>query len=143
MSDAYVTPQQLIAAFGEREIIELTDRAEPRDDSVDYAVAKLACDRAGAEIEASLAVGRYVLPLASVPALLRFTANDLARYYLYEHSPPQLVIDRFNGARATLLALATGRQSLGLDAAGAAAAPPPENMPVFVGGRADFAGRDW
>lgn len=142
MSD-YVTPQNLIAAFGEREIIELTDRAEPRDNAVDTVVAMQACARASVEIEASLAVGRYVLPLQTVPPLLRYVAQDLARYYLYEYDPPPLVKDRFTQARATLANLASGRQSLGTDVAGAPVADLPNDLPQFVAGRSDFARGNW
>jgi phage gp36-like protein len=136
--------QQLIDAFGEREIAELTDRESPRSNEVDSAVAQRACDRASVEIDASLA-SRYahVMPLAQVPELLHYLALDLARFYLYEHEPPPLVQTRFDAARASLRELAAGRQSLGPDLAGAVVQPTPSDLPAFSSGPKDFARGAW
>jgi phage gp36-like protein len=142
MPTAYVTVQQLIDAFSEREIIELTDRATPRANAVDTAVAQRACDRARVEVDAALAV-RYALPLATVPELLHYLALDLARFYLHEHEPPPLVQTRFDAARASLRDLAAGRASLGLDDAGLAVKPAPSDLPAFNSGAKDFARGNW
>ncbi len=138
----YTTPQALIDAFGEAELIELTDRVDPRANAVDAAVAQGACDRAAAEIDAALAA-RYSLPLSTIPELLRYLALDLARYYLHEREPSPLVKARFDSARETLRELGSGRKSLGSDAVGAAVRPPPLNLAEFAQGAKDWARGAW
>lgn len=142
MSAPYVTPQSLIDAFGEAELVELTDRETPRSNEVDLAVAQRACDRATVEVNAALAV-RYALPLAAVPELLHYLALDIARFYLHETEPPTLVKTRFDAARQTLSALGAGRQSLGLDLAGVPVAPAPQDLPQFAPGEKVFARGTW
>ncbi len=126
----YVTPQDLIDAFGEAELIDLTDRATPRAFVVDVDVAGHACERAQAEIDAALAV-RYALPLSAVPELLRFIAQDLARYYLQPHEATELVTKRWEAARTSLRDIAAGKASLGSDLAGLAVTPPIADLAEF------------
>jgi len=130
----FVTPQDLIDAFGEQELIDLTDRATPRTYAVDTAVAQRACDRADAEVQAVLA-GRYALPLATVPALLRYLAQDLARFFLYTRAVPDDVKARYEAARTSMRDIGAGRAQLGLDAAGVQVTPPPVDLPVFNPGQ--------
>lgn len=134
----YVTAQDLVDEFGERELVDLTDVAPVRTHQVDFTVAQRVCDRANAEIGAALQ-GRYTLPLAAVPALLKYVGQDLAHYYLYQSPPPSWVQARFDQARRTLRDLATGTLTLGPDAAGAAVAAPAQDMPAFVPGDKAFA----
>ncbi len=138
----YVTPATLVATFGEPEMVELTDRDTPRANVVNNAVAQLACDRAIAEVNAALA-GRYTLPLATVPDLLPFLAQDLAFFYLWQVEPPTLVKTRFDAARATLSDLATGRRSLGPDVTGANVTPPIQNLPAFSPSEKAFSRGAW
>lgn len=138
----YVTPQSLIDAFGERELVELTDRSEPRANEVDYQVAQRECDRTCVEIDAALAL-RYALPLAEVPELLHYLALDLARFYLHQSEPPTLVKTRFDAARQTLRELAAGRSSLGVNLAGANVAAQASDLAEFVPGAKDFARGSW
>lgn len=134
----YAAVADLIAEFGSSEIIELTDRADPRTYAVDATVAQNALDRADAEIDAALAL-RYALPLASVPKLLRYIACDLARYYLYDRAePPTAVKDRWDAARATLAALAAGRAKLGPDVAGIPVNPAPSDLAQIDSGSKIF-----
>lgn len=137
----YVTPQSLVDEFGERELVELTDRATPRTDAVVEAVAQRACDRAIAEIDAHLRA-RYTLPLSSVPVLVPYLALDLARYYLYEVEPPTVVQARFDAARKTLRDIQSGAQPLGIDAAGADVTNTPTDLAVFNAGEKVFGRGD-
>lgn len=76
---SYATPADMIDAFGEREVIALTDR-----DNLGYVDAVLLQDRldkASAEMDAYL-VKRYTVPLAVVPPLLTTYCCDIARYRL-------------------------------------------------------------
>lgn len=139
---SYCTPQDLIDAFGEVEIIELTDRATPRTNAVDMAVAQGACDRATAEVNAALA-GRYALPLPTVPALLKYIGKDLARYHLWDSQPPDLVAKRYEAATAQLRELARGVLSLGADVDGATVATPPRDLAEIIPGEKVWGRGNW
>lgn len=139
---AYTSPQALIDAFGEREIVELTDREEPRANVVDTDVAQRACDRAAVEVDAALA-GRYALPLATVPQLLRYIALDLAHFHLYAPTePPESVRAAYDAANRKLRDLATGVLSLGPDVTGAEVAATPTDLVELSAGQKVFARSD-
>lgn len=138
---AYTTPQALVAEFGVRELTELTDVGIPRTGLVDESVAQRACDRVNAEVSASLA-GRYPLPLASVPELLRYLALDLAHFYLYQQEPPEWVTKRFDAARKTLRDIQTGTLPLGADATGTPVTPAALDLPQFNAGQKAWARED-
>jgi phage gp36-like protein len=114
----YATEQDLIDRYGEEELIQLTDRANVG--AIDSAVLARAIADADAEIEGYL-VGRYALPLASVPPLLARLACDIARYHLYDDAPLEQVRTRYEDARAHLKGIANGTVQLGLPASAGAA----------------------
>lgn len=118
MSTAYATVAGLIAVFGARQIIDLTDIGDPRNDAVDTVVGQLACDRANVEVDANV-LSRYAAPLDVLPQLLVSLALDLAHFYLFQAEPPKWVQQRFDQAQANLRAVRDGKLALGLDAAGA------------------------
>lgn len=138
----YVTPQSLIDTFGEAELVQLTDRADPRAYAVDTEVAQRACDRAIAEIDGHLRA-RYRLPLSAVPALLPFLALDLAHFYLCVSEPTTIVQTRFDVAQKTLRSIQRGDHPLGIDAAGVDVADAPQDLPQFCSGQKDFARGGW
>lgn len=140
---SYATIADLVAEFGDAEIIDLTDRATPRAHAIDNAVAQRALDRADAEIDAAVGT-RYPLPLAQVPQLLRYLACDLARYYLYDRAePPTAVEARWKAAQASLKALASGGLDLGADATGVLVSAQPSALPDFPSSQKDFGRGNW
>jgi hypothetical protein len=78
---AYATQQNLIDRFGERELIELTDRADPPTGAIDAAVVTKALADADGAINGYLAV-KYQLPISPVPVMFERFGCDIARYYL-------------------------------------------------------------
>ncbi len=77
----YATRADMILAYGEDELIQLTDRGDPATDEIDDAILAAALAEAGAEIDGY--VGRVVdLPLDAVPAILRRLAVVITRYRL-------------------------------------------------------------
>lgn len=86
----YATQQDLIDRFGERELVELTDRADPPAGVIDAAVVAAALADAD-EIVNSYVGKRYDLPLASVPAVLTRVAGDIARHLLHKDAPSEAV----------------------------------------------------
>lgn len=118
---AYATVDDLIARFGEAELIQRTDRT--LSGVMDAAIAQRALDDASAEMDGYLAA-RYQLPLPTTPALLARIACDIARYRLWEDMASDEVRRRYEDARRLLEAISRGTVSLGLPAS-----LPPEQQP--------------
>lgn len=114
---SYATQANLITRYGERELIELTDRAGA--DGIDAATVAKALADADAEIDGYVAA-KYTLPLDPVPAVLERIACEIARYYLYEDRVTEQVRRRYEDARKFLQGVAAGSVALGVDASGAA-----------------------
>lgn len=78
----YATKADLVDRFGERELVQLTDRTHVPPTSVDDAVADRALGDASGLIDGYL--GKvYALPLVAVPPNLTKLSADIARYYLH------------------------------------------------------------
>lgn len=107
---AYATLQDLISAFGERKLVQLTDRAEPPADLVDAQVAGEALGYADNLIDGYLAA-RYVLPLRLAQPMLKGVAQDIAYWRLHDE-PTEEVRKRYEAAVRTLKALSEGEVSL-------------------------------
>jgi phage gp36-like protein len=107
----YATRQQMIDAFGQAELVELTDRALPATGAIVDPVLERALAAADAVIDGWLAA-RYATPVSPAPALLVEIACDLARHRLYGNVVPEAVKDRFNAALTQLRDLAGGRAAL-------------------------------
>lgn len=111
---SYATLSDLIARFGEREIVDLTDRTGVG--AVDEAIAQAALDEAASMIDGYLR-DRYALPVAApVPAVLARIACDLARFYLAAERATEEMRDRHDAARRLLADIASGRVRLGIAA---------------------------
>lgn len=119
----YATQQDLIDRFGEEELVQLTDRAEPPAGAIDATVIGKALADADDAVNGYLAV-RYEVPLASPPLVLNRMACDIARYYLYEDRVTEIVRKRYDDAVAYLKDVAAGKVVLGVDALGEAPADP-------------------
>lgn len=122
----YASAQDLIARFGETEMLQLTD-----PDMQDVQLSKLELALADAQAYVDSFVGRvYSLPLAgcvrpapvagnpqatelvAAPQLVRITA-DVARYYLHkDFAPENEVYLRYKAAERELQAIADGKATL-------------------------------
>lgn len=81
----YVTKQQLIDRFSERELIQLTDRDNKPATTIDDTVVNGAIADAEALVDGYL--GKvYELPLGVTPPVLTRISADIARYYLHGKS---------------------------------------------------------
>lgn len=109
----YALQVDLVTAFGEGELIQLTDRADPPAGTVDAAIVTRALEAADGEIDSYLAT-RYSLPLITVPVILRDCAADIARYRLHDRGVPDRVKDAYEKRIAWLRDVAAGRASIGL-----------------------------
>jgi len=119
----YATKANMIARFGEDEVIALTDRSDIG--AVDDTVLAGALAEADAEIEPYLA-SRYSLPLTNVPKVLAGFACDIARYRLCGAGVTETdeVRNRYKDAIRFLENVMNGKIALGLDAVGVAPAAP-------------------
>lgn len=113
----YATLQDLVDRFGERELVDLTDRAG--GGTIDVTVVQRALDDGAEMIEGYLAK-RYTLPLSAPVARLTAVACDIARYQLYTVAPSEVVTARYRDAERWLRDVADGR--VVLEAAGLAPA---------------------
>lgn len=137
----YATLQSMADRFGERELIDLTDRAEPYTGAVVEAVLARALEAADAEVDGYLR-GRYAVPATPTPALLVDVACDLARWRLWDQTPPEVVKDRAKAAREVLRAIAAGTMVLDAAAAPQAADAGPAEV-VFAGRPRFYPGEGW
>lgn len=108
---AYATLDDLVARFGEQELIDQTDRVSGTN--VDAELVARVLDYASATIDPYLA-GRYDLPLPSVPALLVGLCCDMARYALYPDAAPDMVRERYQNAQRLLREIGSGALQLGV-----------------------------
>lgn len=104
----YATQQDLIDRFGERELIELTDRGTPQTDAIVTSVVDAALADAD-EIINSYVATRYELPFATAPTALTRAATDLARYYLYDNRPTEAAKHGYDEAIRFLKDISAGR----------------------------------
>ena len=111
----YTTLDQLTDRFGERMLVDLTDRADVATGEVDADVVDRALADTDAVIDGYLA-GRYVLPLATVPALIADLALTIAIYKLHRFEPDPKIQKDYELALRSLDGIAKG--SIRIPAAG-------------------------
>ncbi|MBY0572053.1 MAG: DUF1320 domain-containing protein [Undibacterium sp.] len=133
----YCTRQDLINAYGEEELIQLTDRIYAG--SIDELVLNQAIAIAQAEIDVWL-TGSFKLPLPSVPLVLVMIACDFTRYLLSgDIGVDHHVAVRRRDQLATLKAISRGQISLGLDQSGEVTSR--VDLVQIASGRNDFGDR--
>ena len=96
---AIITKQDMVERFGERELIERTDR--DRYEQIDDVVLNRAMADAEAEANAYLQAAALVLA-STPPKVLVIKVCDIARYYLYDDAVTQIIEDRYKQAVAWL-----------------------------------------
>lgn len=132
----YATRDDMVKRFGEKEVIELTDR--DYTGQIDETVLSGALADAGVEIDGYIG-GRYSLPLAQPPKILTGYACDIARYRLCGSGTrlTEDVRDRYRDAVKFLELAANGKVTLGGMPGGGPA--PVDNTVQFVTGSRVFA----
>ncbi|GAB6035820.1 DUF1320 domain-containing protein [Fundidesulfovibrio butyratiphilus] len=107
----YATVDDLLAAFGEDEVVALTDRENTGQ--VDQAVALSALARASSEADSYLSA-RYRLPLAVVDQALTDAVCQIARYRLTgaQANETDPVQQRYDRAIKWLERIASGKAGL-------------------------------
>jgi phage gp36-like protein len=117
----YAVESDLIARFGERELILLSNDGAAT--TIDDAVVATASADVDDAINGYLG-SRYALPLTAIPAALTAIACDLIRYKLATRTsnsrPTDTVKDNYAEAMKKLRDVGAGKFSLGLTQAGGA-----------------------
>jgi phage gp36-like protein len=113
---SYITQQQLEDRYGERMIVQLSDRAVPGLGLIDVAVVARAIADTDALIDGYL-TGRYALPLASTPPLLTDIAGEIAIYKLHRKSPDEKIVEDYNNAVKRLSDISKGVIRLNVEGA--------------------------
>ena len=106
---AYTTKQELIDRYGQREILQASDKANSgdiNDVAVDEAINEAIAD-AENEIDSYLAA-QYSLPLTVTVPVLVLVASDIARYRLHEKDATDEVAERYASQKQFLVRLAKG-----------------------------------
>jgi len=131
----YAVKQDMIDRFGERELVQLTNRDDHAATAIDDPALDQALADASAEIDGYLA-GRYVLPLDPVPLMLKRNCCEIARYHLYGERVIDTVAKRYDAVIAYLRAVGKGDITLGVNAASQPAAT--SGGPQSSGGAREF-----
>jgi phage gp36-like protein len=118
----YATQDDLVAAFGEAQLLLVADR--DNDGALDADLITRAITGAGSIVELAVR-GRYALPLSPVDDVIRDIVCDLARTALYGNGTqvPQEVLDRDKAARDLLKQIAIGTMTLSAALDTASSAP--------------------
>lgn len=132
---AWLSPPDLVAQFGEREIIELTDRDEPRTGEIDAVVAARAIAEAE-DIVSGLLRRRYpAWPTPTIPSGVKVRVADIARRRLYTGSVPDVVQANYEDALDWLKIAAFSDEEMGVvaDATPMSAIVAGERPAIFAG----------
>lgn len=114
----YATQADMIARFGEEDLIRLTDRDDPPLEAVDATVLAAAQADAAATID-SFVASRYTLPLSPAPRVLAGIECDLAWFNLQRGRVTEDAQKRKDDALRFLRDVSAGKASLGPDASNA------------------------
>jgi phage gp36-like protein len=119
---SYATKADLIARFGQDELIKCTDRTNRPPTTIDDDAVGRALDDADGEINGYLASGGIVTPMAAPPSVLVAKACAMARYLLHKDMATDKIRADYEDARSWLRDVAAGRVKLG-DVSAPAKAP--------------------
>jgi phage gp36-like protein len=114
VATVYAQPADMIARFGQRRMVELTDTGDVATGEVNLAVLAQALSDADATVNGYLQ-SRYTLPLVTIPQGVNLLACDIALYRLMSERPIEAVTQRYKAAIDFLDAVARGKLGLGLD----------------------------
>ncbi|MES9873152.1 MAG: phage protein Gp36 family protein [Candidatus Sedimenticola sp. 6PFRAG7] len=134
---SYCSQQDLVERYGETELVQLTDKTGSGE--IDAQIVANAIADADSEIDDRLG-SRYKTPIRPVTRSLVRVACDIARYYLYDDHATEHVAERYKNAVKFLDGVASGKISIGIDAAGAR--PESNNSAQMVSGGNVFNRRD-
>lgn len=136
----YISAQDLTEVLSERSLFELSNDSS-RPGTTNQAILDKACQYAVETVDGYLRA-RYVLPLTSVPTLVRNICLHLARYWLYSRRPdgkgfPDNVKETHAQALKDLERIQAGKLHLGLPERGVQGDDTQPSVPRFVARASD------
>ncbi len=136
----YATLANMVARFGEQELIQLTDRADPAMEVVDEAVFNVDALRADGYVNGYLRT-RYALPMVTPDIGVVTAAENVTRYYLFGNGAPQYVKDGYDESTDWLKLVQSGKVLLDATLAPASTTGGAIGTAMFNESRNDFACR--
>jgi phage gp36-like protein len=134
----YCTQQNLIDRYGDDMLRDLTDRAIPLAGAIDATTVTEAIANADAMIDGYL-LGRYSLPLATTPGMVKQLSQVIAIYNLHRHGTDEKIRTDYEDALKRLKDIQSG--VFVLNVAGVEPAATPKGSvetngitPAFTGG---------
>ena len=131
----YSSLDDMIAQFGQRALVDLTDRDAPYSGKINAALLEEALRQASALVDGHLA-GRYALPLAHVPTLVARLTRSIAFYDLHIGAASEKAERDHKEAFAVLRDISKGNVKLPAELN--APAPTSESDAEFIGGERAF-----
>ena len=125
----YVDKAGMIDRYGERKLIQLTDRATPATGSIVDTVLDKALADAAAVIHGYARSAGYAVPFAPTPDMVDGWQACIALYSLYRDEAPEKTKKDYDTALGQLKDLAAGR--ITLQAAGVESPAPAEGATVL------------
>lgn len=112
---AYAVSSDLITRYGQRELIQLTDRVDPPAGAVNTEISDKALADAGDLIDSYISAA-YALPISPPPPMVVGLACQIARYLLYVDAPTDKVKADYDAALKFLKDVQAGKAKIpGLD----------------------------
>jgi phage gp36-like protein len=111
---SYCTLQNLTDRYGERLLVEISDRGESASDTIDEALISRAIADADALIDGYLAA-RYKLPLSTTPAIVTDLSQAIAIYKAQARVADEKIAEDYRTALKTLRDIANGLVKLDVD----------------------------
>lgn len=139
----YASTADLVPSLLTETVLAQLSQADPDSDTPNDDVVATWIEDAEAEVDTYLGA-RYPLPLTTgIPAIVTRLTARIVRYRAYTSRPGQVdawLTTDYEGALKTLEAIASGKLSIGLTAAGATTEPGPKS-PIRTGSSAPVYGR--
>lgn len=102
----YATEEDLIDRYGERLLVDLTDRGDTSTGLIDADTVTRALTDASVEVDGYL--GRYKLPLTDTPPALVAITCALAIFQLHVHAPSDKIKMDYDTAQRRLREISSG-----------------------------------
>lgn len=118
----YATKQNMIDRYGEKPLIELTDRVEPYAEAIVDSVLNMALSDADALINSYISA-RYQLPVTSTPDVLRRHACVITYYDLHRGRHPDEVRKDYEDTLSFLKSVSRGDAKLDIAGIEVASSP--------------------
>lgn len=135
----YATQDDMVARFGETELLQLTDDTDTGKIGPRLAVALADAH----QIIDGYVAGIYAVPLTPVPDLVKRWVCDITRYYLHRDAVPDLVEKNFKAAMSGVSQVARGDMTLACAGVEAEEDPAADDLATYDDAPSIMANGPW